>query len=424
MTSLLPLVAGALSCLPSAAGGFGCNTGWSDDYCPAGGSYLSGCARGGYPLLPEQPDWLNLRARLVQDMFGQPLLPNSTSPSKVSTFSAVHRFPDCLYSVWGDGDKSACEKEVNVTELVWEMDARINETFSHKLQSKVFITLNTSGYAPNYWTDHLENPDFPVLPRKGNTLVVFHNGHGTSKGCPTYGDTDGVADWLNQLGFDVAMVMMPFHDCNRDPQGPFDHEWFKPFADAGLPWVKFFVEPAINTINYATEVLGYERIVMMGLSGGGWTTTVTAALDPRIMLSMPVAGSMPCDFRHTSWDFEQFCDQSWARIGNYTALYVLAALEPGRTSVQMIHEADPCCFHGCGRHRRIEEYNAYVRAHSQGQFRTAVTEGNLHQVNLREKAIAATLIAKIQRGKEISASDVDSPFSILSEGLDAETFII
>ena len=28
----------------------------------------------------------------------------------------------------------------------------------------------------------------PRLPRKGKTLVLFHNGHGMSKGCPTYGD--------------------------------------------------------------------------------------------------------------------------------------------------------------------------------------------------------------------------------------------
>ena len=31
---------------------------------------------------------------------------------------------------------------------------------------------------------------------------------------------------------------------------------------------------------------------MIGLSGGGWSTTVAAALDPRIGLSLPVAGSV------------------------------------------------------------------------------------------------------------------------------------
>ena len=60
--------------------------------------------------------------------------------------------------------------------------------------------------------------------------------------------------------------------------------------------MRFFLEPIVLTINYATQVLGYKQIVMMGLSGGGWSTTIAAAIDPRIQLSMPTAGSIPCDF--------------------------------------------------------------------------------------------------------------------------------
>jgi hypothetical protein len=32
---------------------------------------------------------------------------------------------------------------------------------------------------------------------------------------------------------------------------------------------------------------------MLGLSGGGWSTTLAAAVDPRIQLSFPTAGSVP-----------------------------------------------------------------------------------------------------------------------------------
>ena len=66
------------------------------------------------------------------------------------------------------------------------------------------------------------------------------------------------------------------------------------------PVLRFFLEPVVRSINYAVS-LGYTRIVMAGLSGGGWTTTMLAAIDPRITLAMPVAGSIPCDFEHTSW---------------------------------------------------------------------------------------------------------------------------
>jgi hypothetical protein len=47
------------------------------------------------------------------------------------------------------------------------------------------------------------------------------------------------------------------------------------------------------SVNYAVNVLGYKHVVLVGLSGGGWTTTVTAAVDPRIKLSIPIAGSVP-----------------------------------------------------------------------------------------------------------------------------------
>ena len=56
--------------------------------------------------------------------------------------------------------------------------------------------------------------------------------------------------------------------------------------------MRFFLEPIILTINYAVDVLKYETVVLMGLSGGGWSTTIAAAVDPRIQLSMPTAGSI------------------------------------------------------------------------------------------------------------------------------------
>ena len=71
------------------------------------------------------------------------------------------------------------------------------------------------------------------------------------------------------------------------------HSWFQQFEDQGDSPVRYFLEGVVLVTNYALNVLKYKRIVMVGLSGGGWTTTVAAALDPRISLSMPIAGSVP-----------------------------------------------------------------------------------------------------------------------------------
>ena len=52
---------------------------------------------------------------------------------------------------------------------------------------------------------------------------------------------------------------------------------------------------------------------------------------------------------------------------------MLAGLEKGRCSVQIIHEFDPCCFHGHGRHAEIKRYNAFVQSQIEGHFETCPT---------------------------------------------------
>ena len=108
---------------------------------------------------------------------------------------------------------------------------------------------------------------------------------------------------------------------------------FDQFEKMGDEAMRYFLEPVVLAVNYA-KALGYKcgtpqhgptifrqdgpnhlgscqnaipehqmgltpsglcalrHIIMAGLSGGGWTTTISAAIDPRITLSMPIAGSI------------------------------------------------------------------------------------------------------------------------------------
>ena len=210
---------------------------------------------------------------------------------------------------------------------------------------------------------------------------------------------------------------MPLHQLNYYEPSNCDHSWFEQFEKQGVKTIgRYFLEPVVRTINYATEVLGYKRVIMMGLSGGGWTTTLMGAIDTRIQLSVPVAGSIPCEFKHTSWDYEQYCTNSWAQVCDYQCLYVLAGLEVDRYSVQIIHEHDPCCFHGFGRHDRIRKYNAYVQHNIQGHFSTVPTIGNVHEVNVRDKTIAGALIDRLSNKNVLTAADFESiPFNTLEK---------
>ena len=124
-------------------------------------------------------------------------------------------------------------------------------------------------------------------------------------------------------------------------------------------------------MSYALQQLGYRKVHVLGKSGGGWTATVAAAVDPRITLSFLVAGSLPWSFKsHQRGDYEQRRQRRnpgwYLTLANYTALYTLAALEPGRASLQVLHEKDPCCFKARGRHIRIVEYGDWVRAQLAG----------------------------------------------------------
>ena len=76
-----------------------------------------------------------------------------------------------------------------------------------------------------------------------------------------------------------------------------DHWWFEQWEEKGDYPLRYFLEPAVLTANYAFAN-GYEKISMSGLSGGGWSTTFASAIDKRISASFPIAGSVPCAMRN------------------------------------------------------------------------------------------------------------------------------
>jgi hypothetical protein len=90
-------------------------------------------------------------------------------------------------------------------------------------------------------------------------------------------------------------LMMPLIGCNTatdrypDAHG---HAWFEQFEAQGDHTMRYFIEPVALAANHGVR-LGYKHVVLVGLSGGGWTTTVSSAVVPAITLSVPIAGSVP-----------------------------------------------------------------------------------------------------------------------------------
>ena len=73
------------------------------------------------------------------------------------------------------------------------------------------------------------------------------------------------------------------------------HNWFTQFEAQGDEAMRYFLEPVVLAVNYAKEVLRYKRIVMVGLSGGGWTSeSSTASLSRDLLQELLCALLVAC----------------------------------------------------------------------------------------------------------------------------------
>ena len=104
------------------------------------------------------------------------------------------------------------------------------------------------------------------------------------------------------------------------------------------------------------------------------------------------------------------------RFCNSFNMYALAALEADRAQVQVLHDHDPCCYSAEHLHAEIKDYNAFIRSIPgiKGWFQTAVTAGNIHQVNYRDRVVVAWLIERLRAGGAVDEQFLKGlPFDLL-----------
>ena len=190
-------------------------------------------------------------------------------------------------------------------------------------------------------------------------LVIVHHGHACTLDDDASSQDVGYGLWrtvqaLLREGYDVLGVFMP-HMRPGDCTGA--HEAMFELKTLGSP-IKYFLEPTAISLNYlkdrnrarADHFPRYSAFHMVGLSGGGWTTTVYAAIDPAIRCSFPVAGTIPLYLRAggSVGDREQF-EPSFYRLAGYPDLYILGSHGHRRKQVQILVRRDDCCF-GAAQH--------------------------------------------------------------------------
>lgn len=200
------------------------------------------------------------------------------------------------------------------------------------------------------------------------TLVIVHQGHVATL---TAIGVDTLIAELFAAGYAVVGCLMP--DLAH-------HDGSIPLAN--------FLRPVHAAINHAFATLPtLKKVCMTGLSGGGWTTTLCAALDRRIVRSIPVAGSLPL-YMTGARDWEQ----TWiAGTGySYLDLYILAASH-ARTQVQVLHTADGVfdfSWYVTG-----PDYVDAVRAIATGEWDQVWLSQTQHEYLAADRAIVQTEIA-------------------------------
>lgn len=184
-------------------------------------------------------------------------------------------------------------------------------------------------------------------PQPGRPLTIYHQGHDGS----FFIGKSTIQAFIDE-GYMVLAYSMPlFGDNNQPPVNVSgigtieftDHDRLK-FLDHPI---QYFMEPILEGTNYVQDKYQPRQITMIGYSGGGWSTTLYAAIDPRINMSFPVAGSLPIMLRNQNdWgDFEQTFPDLYENI-DYLDLYIMGSSGSNRGQLQVLNQFDSCCFAG------------------------------------------------------------------------------
>ena len=200
-----------------------------------------------------------------------------------------------------------------------------------------------------------------LADNSNDELIIYHQGHEQSslRGYDSHSfeqDKELIEYFLNK-NYSLLIFSMPGKGINNEPIVNLEklgtiklnsHNHFKLIESEQFHPMKFFIEPVIVTINQIEHDFSFKSIKMIGLSGGGWTTVIVSAIDPRINQSYSVAGSFPMWLRSSTQnfgDYEQNLPEFY-KIANYEELYILGALGENRSLYLFYNEFDPCCFSG------------------------------------------------------------------------------
>lgn len=214
--------------------------------------------------------------------------------------------------------------------------------------------------------------------------LIWHDGHGST---PLEAGGDAVVAEALAAGCTTVVMAMPLRGFNLgqvatlpdgtqirlgDAEPRALHNSLRRLDVPGRSALDLFVAPVVQVVSYLTSQNPTTQVMMAGLSGGGWTTSVSAAVDPRISQSLAVAGSAPVrSITNCHYDYEQ-CHPDLLSQVSLEQIYALGAIgEPGtgeRTAADVLNLYDSCCYFGVEGRDFVPAVQASVAASGGGRF--------------------------------------------------------
>lgn len=305
------------------------------------------------------------------DAFEQPVIKTDVSELlQIRNANDVVRIREKLRTVlWGEGGYPVSQS------------AKVNK----KIDKSMYRRFQGLGQVDEFVLDMeygLQSRMHLFLPESGDAkkLVIYHEAHG--------GRFDYARQFISpflQDGYAVLGVSMPLFGFNNRPIVKLPnlgniklatHNQFMFLApESGIP-VKYFVEPVVVALNHILAEKKYDSVSMFGMSGGGWSATIAAAVDERIQDSYSVAGTTPIFIKREQLDDYEQNTPALYSVVNHFDMYILASSGAGRKHLQIHNKYDPS-YHK-GHYTEVYEpiiANA-VQQTGEGQFRVVMDDSH------------------------------------------------
>ena len=249
----------------------------------------------------------------------------------------------------------------NLIEFIWKkQNLPINEfptNIEYNIIDKRYSSLSNLKEINKISTvmeNGVESHAYLFIPNlKNQSLVIYHQGHDGD-----FVNGIEIIDSLLENNISVLAFSMPLLGMNNQPEVELEnigiiklqkHDNFYFLDNQNFSSIKYFVHPITLSLNHIIETYDYDEFHMIGISGGGFVTSLYSALDNRIMKSFSIASPLPLFISINSDDHESDYESTLPelyRIVNHMELYILSSYGENREHLKIINKYDPCCHYG------------------------------------------------------------------------------